>query len=69
MPVLAIGGAASYGEHVGEAMGALADDVRGVVIPDAGHWVAEQNPEAMLTALTTFLAPYRSALAPAGVGS
>ena len=69
MPVLAIGGEASYGEHVGEAMGALATDVRGVVIPDAGHWVAEQNPAAMLTALTTFLAPYRSTQAPAGVGS
>ena len=69
MPVLAIGGAASYGEHVGEAMGALATDVRSVVIPDAGHWVAEQNPDAMLTALTTFLAPYLSALAAVGVGS
>ena len=35
MPVLAIGGAASYGDHVGEAMKLVADDVQSVVIP--GH--------------------------------
>jgi hypothetical protein len=38
----------------------IATDVRGVVIPGAGHWVAEQAPEELLAALTTFLAPYRS---------
>ena len=36
-----------------------ADDVQSVVIPDTGHWVAEQAPEEMLAALTEFLAPYR----------
>jgi pimeloyl-ACP methyl ester carboxylesterase len=60
MPVLAVGGAASYGEHVGDAMKALADDVQGVVIPGAGHWVAEEAPEKMLSALTAFLDPYRA---------
>ncbi|HVQ86972.1 MAG TPA: alpha/beta hydrolase [Actinomycetes bacterium] len=59
MPILAIGGEASYGEHVGDAMKLVADDVEGVVIPGAGHWVAEEVPEAMLTALSVFLAPYR----------
>ncbi|MEO8396674.1 MAG: alpha/beta hydrolase, partial [Chloroflexota bacterium] len=61
MPVLAIGGELSYGSHVGDAMKPLANDVQGVVIPGAGHWVAEEAPEAMLAALTTFLAPYRVA--------
>jgi pimeloyl-ACP methyl ester carboxylesterase len=37
----------------------VADDVQGVVLPGAGHWVAEQAPEALLAALTAFLAPYR----------
>ena len=27
--------------------------------PGAGHWVAEQAPEEMLTALMEFPAPYR----------
>jgi pimeloyl-ACP methyl ester carboxylesterase len=65
MPVLAIGGAESYGEGVGEAMGLLADDVHSVVVPGAGHWVAEQAPEEVLTALTEFLAPFRDGSHPA----
>jgi pimeloyl-ACP methyl ester carboxylesterase len=42
MPVLAIGGAASWGDRVGEAMKPLADEVQSVVIAGAGHWVAEE---------------------------
>ncbi|MBC7975149.1 MAG: alpha/beta hydrolase [Myxococcales bacterium] len=61
MPVLAIGGEASYGGHVGEVMNGLASDVQSAVIPGAGHWVAEEAPEKMLAALTAFLAPYREA--------
>ncbi len=60
MPVLAIGGAASYGDHVAQAMEAVADDVQGVVILGAGHWVAEQAPEELLAALSDFLAPHRA---------
>jgi pimeloyl-ACP methyl ester carboxylesterase len=65
MPVLAIGGAESWGEHVGDAMKAAADDVQSVVIPGAGHWVAEQAPDELLTVLTAFLAPYRDGSAAA----
>jgi pimeloyl-ACP methyl ester carboxylesterase len=57
MPVLAIGGERSYGDHVEHAMHALAADVQGVVIPGAGHWVAEEAPEQLLEALSGFLAP------------
>ena len=60
MPVLAIGGAASWGEAVGNAMKLAADDVQSVVIPGTGHWVAEEAPGEMLAALNAFLAPYRS---------
>ena len=56
MPVLAIGGADSWGELVGNL---AADDKQIVVIPGTGHWVAEQAPEEVLAALTAFLAPYR----------
>ncbi|QHA10019.1 alpha/beta fold hydrolase [Streptomyces broussonetiae] len=61
MPVLAIGGAASVGDGAGVTMKAAAHDVQTVVIPDTGHWVAEEAPEQMLAALTPFLAPYRAA--------
>ena len=59
MPVLAIGGAGSYGDHVGDAMKPLANEVETVVIAGAGHWVAEEAPDEMVAALSTFLAPYR----------
>ena len=59
LPVLAIGGEKGIGEGVGSTMKLVADDVQTVVIPGAGHWVAEQAPEQELAALTAFLAPYR----------
>ena len=59
MPVLAIGGEESGGEGVAATMKLVADDVRSVVLSGAAHWVAEQAPEALLAALTEFLAPYR----------
>jgi pimeloyl-ACP methyl ester carboxylesterase len=61
MPVLAIGGSESSGEGPGTTMRLVADDVQSVVLQDSGHWVAEQAPEALLEALTGFLAPYREA--------
>ena len=69
MPVLAIGGAESYGDHVAEATRLVADDVQSVVIPGTGHWVAEDAPEEMLAALTAFLAPYREGAAAAHDGT
>ena len=56
MPVLALGGEQSGGEGPGSTMKLVADDVQTVVLPGAGHWVAEQAPEELLAALTTFLA-------------
>ncbi|MFH9223962.1 alpha/beta fold hydrolase [Streptomyces lydicus] len=37
----------------------LSADVTSVVLPDCGHYPAEEAPDAVLSALTTFLAPYR----------
>jgi pimeloyl-ACP methyl ester carboxylesterase len=59
MPVLAMGGEESGGENAANAMKLVADDVQSVVLSGSGHWVAEQAPEALLAALTEFLAPYR----------
>ena len=44
----------------------VADDVQVLVIPGCGHWVAEQAPEQLLAALTTFLAPYLAGTAAGG---
>jgi pimeloyl-ACP methyl ester carboxylesterase len=64
LPVLAIGGAESSGEGPGNTMKLVADNVQTMVLTGSGHWVAEQAPEQLLAALTTFLAPYRDAAAP-----
>ena len=63
LPVLAIGGAESVAEGAANTMKLVADDVQSHVLAGAGHWVAEQAPEELLTALTEFLAPYRDASA------
>jgi pimeloyl-ACP methyl ester carboxylesterase len=55
MPVLAIGGADSWADHVADGMRPVATNVQGAVISGAGHWVAEQAPEELLAVLTTFL--------------
>jgi pimeloyl-ACP methyl ester carboxylesterase len=70
MPVLAIGGAASFGDHVGDAMKLVADNVQSVVIPDTGHFLAEESPDELLAILTPFLTPYRGgSAAPQNPGS
>ena len=65
LPVLAIGGAKGIGQPVVDAMKLVADDVQGLIIPDCGHWLAEEAPDQMLAALTAFLAPYRDGAAAA----
>ena len=61
MPVLAIGGGTSAGKAPELVMHAVAGDVQGLVIPGAGHFLAEEASKQMLAALTGFLAPYRDA--------
>ncbi|MFC7474468.1 alpha/beta fold hydrolase [Dankookia sp. GCM10030260] len=55
MPVLAIGGAASFGPTMAAVMRAAAEDVREVVIPEFGHWLMEGQPAATIAALRGFL--------------
>jgi pimeloyl-ACP methyl ester carboxylesterase len=61
IPVLGIGGENSWGALAALAMTSAAVDVQTVVIAGTGHWVAEQSPDQMLAALTSFLAPYMTA--------
>ena len=64
LPVLAIGGALSLGEGVGQTMQLVATNVQSVVI-DCGHWLAEEAPQQMLATLRPFLAAYRQGAAAA----
>ncbi|MDT6985393.1 alpha/beta fold hydrolase [Streptomyces lusitanus] len=64
MPVLGIGGADSWGPAVADSLKGVATNVRGTVIPDAGHWLAEQAPDALLATLTDFLRTGRADASP-----
>ncbi|MFD6287078.1 alpha/beta fold hydrolase [Streptomyces sp. NPDC060205] len=55
MPVLAYGGDTCFGPLTREAMSQLARNVHGGVIPDCGHWVAEENAPFVVDALRYFL--------------
>src|SRR5262245_42643962 len=61
LPVLAIGGRKALGEGVANTMRLVAENVESKIIPDSGHWVAEEAPEQLLAVLAPFLAPYRDA--------
>ncbi len=60
MPVLAIGGAISYphgrgrGGDVEASMRRVADNVRGVVVADCGHFVPEEKPDELCAELLAF---------------
>jgi pimeloyl-ACP methyl ester carboxylesterase len=56
MPVLAIGGEKSFGPLMAVVMRAAATDVHEAVVPNSGHWVMEENPDATIALVTDFLA-------------
>lgn len=55
MPVLAIGGDHSFGSTMAFVMRFAADDVHEVVIPKSGHWLMEEQPQATVAVIRTFL--------------
>lgn len=55
MPVLAIGGAKSFGENEAIVMRNAATNVTGLVVPNAGHWLMEEAPEATIAAVHRFV--------------
>lgn len=56
MPVFAVGGGGKtgFGEHTRETAEKIADDMRAVMIPDAGHFVAQERPEELAANLLQF---------------
>ncbi|MEH3143857.1 MAG: alpha/beta fold hydrolase [Methylobacterium frigidaeris] len=56
MPVLALGGSESFGRGVEciESLRRVAEDVRGGVVPDCGHWIPEEHPELLCDELLRF---------------
>ena len=55
MPVLAIGAEKSFGTAMADEVRFVAADVTGVVIPNSGHWLMEEQPAATVAAIAEFL--------------
>ncbi|MET0238940.1 MAG: alpha/beta hydrolase [Sphingobium sp.] len=55
MPVLAIGGEKSFGPTMAAVMRVAATDVEQAVIPDSGHWLIEEQPQATVAVVRAFL--------------
>ncbi len=55
MPVLPLGAEGSLGATVGDQVQRYATDVTSTVLPDSGHWVFEERPEAAATEILDFL--------------
>ena len=55
IPVLAIGGEKAFGSEMAVVAKAAFSNVRSVVIPNAGHWLMEENPAATIAAIQAFI--------------
>jgi pimeloyl-ACP methyl ester carboxylesterase len=55
MPVLALGAEKSYGLTMKEDLDQVASNVEGGVIPDAGHWIMEENPSGTIALVKPFV--------------
>lgn len=55
MPVLTIGGTASFGAHLEPELRPLAANLRSVMIDECGHYLAEERPERLAQELLRFL--------------
>jgi len=55
MPVLAIGGAKSFGANEAVVMRNAATNVTELVVPDAGHWLMEEAPAPTIAAIRDYI--------------
>ena len=55
MPVLTVGGTASFGVHLEGEVRPLATNMRAVMIDQCGHYLAEEQPERLTEVLLRFL--------------
>ena len=55
MPVLAVGGAKSFGPMMATVARFAFTNVQELSVPDSGHWLMEEQPAATVAAVRTFL--------------
>src|SRR5271155_5090496 len=55
MPVLAIGAEKSFGTGMADVLRFVASNVSGGIVPNSGHWIMEENPQATIKIVTEFI--------------
>ncbi|MBV9062389.1 MAG: alpha/beta hydrolase [Alphaproteobacteria bacterium] len=55
MPVLALGAEKSFGTGMATELRFVASDVTPGVVPNSGHWIMEENPQATIELATGFI--------------
>src|SRR5246500_2865657 len=55
MPILALGAEKSFGLGMAEVLRFVASNVKAGIVPDSGHWIMEENPQATVRLVTEFL--------------
>ena len=55
MPVMAVGGEHGMGAVMEDSLGPVCDNLVSYVIPDCGHYIPEEAPDALLALLLPFL--------------
>ena len=55
MPILALGAAKSFGDRMATELRFVGSNVSGGIVPDSGHWIMEENPQATITLVSEFL--------------
>ena len=56
MPVFAIGAEKSFGTAMADDLRFVATNVTGGIVPNSGHWIMEENPQATVKLVAEFLA-------------
>jgi pimeloyl-ACP methyl ester carboxylesterase len=69
MPVLSIGGEKANGAALAQQVQLVATNARSVTLPNTGHWVMEESPQATMDALVAFLNPSAGAASSGGARS
>jgi pimeloyl-ACP methyl ester carboxylesterase len=55
MPVFAVGAGNSFGTGMADELRFAASNVTGGIVPNSGHWIMEENPQATIKLVTEFL--------------
>ena len=55
MPVLALGGDKSFGSAQADTLRVVATNVTQGIVPDSGHWIMDENPQATTAFIVKFL--------------